>query len=96
MDPETKKVIEEAADQAAAKAADRASEQAVEAIKPYFNEKVEEVKRHMDMRAEELEKEIAGVADLVQRDDEKMEEHEKRISRLEDHAGLPALEPAVE
>lgn len=77
-------------------AIDAAANRALEAVRPYFDAKVEEVKRHMDVQVEVLEKEIKGLGDLVQRDDEKMEDHEKRIGRLEDHAGLPALEPAVE
>lgn len=43
---------------------------------------------------EDTQKRVSAVADLVQRDDEKMEDHKKRIERLEDHAGLPA--PAIE
>lgn len=45
---------------------------------------------------EETQKQVSAVADLVERDDEKVEDHEKRIGRLEDHAGLPALEPVIE
>lgn len=89
-------VTREAIDAASQKAAEQAAEQALEAIKPYFDEKAEEVKRHMDVRAEALEQQLSGLADLVERDDEKMEDHERRISRLKDHAGLPTLEPAVE
>jgi hypothetical protein len=45
---------------------------------------------------EDLDKKISAIAHLVQRDDEKVEEHERRIRRLGDHAGLPTLEPVVE
>lgn len=89
-------VTREAINAASQKAAEQAAERALEAIKPYFDEKVEEVERHMDVRAEALEQQLSGLADLVERDDEKIEDHERRISRLEDHAGLPTLEPAVE
>ena len=88
MDDVTKDAIHAASEQAA--------QDAVEAIKPYFDSKVQEVKRHMDVRAEALEEKVAGVADLVQRDDEKTENHRKRIGRLEDHAGLPILASATE
>jgi len=51
--------------------------------------------RALGVMIEDTQKQVSAVADLVQRDDEKMENHEKRIGRLEDHTGLPALEPAI-
>ncbi len=58
--------------------------------------KLEATERRLGVMIEDTQKQVSAVADLVQRDDEKMEDHEKRIERLEDHAGIPALEPAIE
>lgn len=52
--------------------------------------------RRLGVMIEDTQKQVSAVADLVERDDEKVEDHEKRIGRLEDHAGLPALEPAID
>ena len=52
--------------------------------------------RRVGAMIEQVQSDISGVADLVQRDDEKVEDHEKRIGRLEDHAGLPTFESAIE
>ena len=99
MDKESEKLVEAVAA--------KAVEHALEAFGDVVDEKVttasaelrEELgatERRLGVMIEDTQKQVSAVADLVQRDDEKMENHEKRIGRLEDHAGLPVLEPATE
>jgi hypothetical protein len=45
---------------------------------------------------EGVRKDVSAVADLVTGNNDTLDNHEKRIERLEDTAGLPELEPAIE
>ena len=92
MDKVTKEAIEAASEQAA--------QDAVEAIKPYFDAKVEEatekVRHHFDASTEQIISEIKAIGEGDKGNGERLDTHEKRIERLEDHAGLPTFEPAIE
>ena len=61
-----------------------------------LREELGATERRLEVMIEETQKQVSAVADFVERDDQKVEDHEKRIGRLEDHAGLPTLEPAIE
>jgi len=92
MDKEIKKAINAASGQAA----DRAAQQAVEAIKPYFDEKVQEVRSHFDVTKEQIISEIKAIGEGHKGNAERLDNHDKRIERIEDTVGLPTLEPIIE
>lgn len=88
MDEESEKLV--------GSAATKAVEHALEAFGDVVEEKLGKAMRELGVMIEDLDRKVSAVTDLVQRDDEKVEDHEKRIGRLEDHTGLPALEHVIE
>lgn len=96
MDEATEKAIESAAARAATKAADQAVEHALVAFRDVVKEEVGAAKRELGVQIEVVRKEVSAIADGFERTSERLDGHDKRIERLEDHAGLPTLEPAVE
>ncbi len=83
MDEVTKEAIEAASEQAA--------QDAVEAIKPYFDAKVEEaadkaaekVRHHFDVSTEQIVSEIKAIGEGDKGNAERLDTHERRIERLE-------------
>ena len=96
MDEATKNAIEAASEQAAEKAATKAVEHALDAFGEIVDEKIGASERRLGVMIEDLDKKVSTVAEGVEGVGERLDNHEKRIVQLEDTAGLPALEPAIE
>lgn len=92
MDDATKEMIESAAE----RAADKAVDHALAAFRDVVKEEVGAAKRELGVQIEVVRKEVSAIADGFEQTSERLDRHEQRIERLEDHAGLPTLEPAVE
>lgn len=77
-----------------------AANRAVEKLRPLVEEAsdkaAEKVRHHFDASTEQILKEIKAIGEGHEGNAERLDTHEKRIERLEDHAGLPTLEPAIE
>lgn len=78
------------------KAANKAVEHALVAFQDVVKEEVPASERRLGAKIEAVQEDVSGVADGFQRTSERLDGHEERIERLEDNAGLPTLEPAVE
>jgi len=85
-----KKTIEAAADQAASKAV----EHALEAFTEVVDETVGAAERRLGAMIEDVRSQVSVIAEGFQGNAEKLDNHEKRIERLEDRSGLPV--PSVD
>ena len=76
-----------------------ASDEAAERLRPLIKEASDEaakkVQHHFDASTEQIISEIKALGEGEDLQNEKLDEHGKRIERLEDHAGLPVLDPTT-
>ena len=88
MDKESGKLIEAAAE--------RAAEKLRPLIEEASDKAAEKVRHHFDASTEQIVSEIKALGEGEDGNAERLDEHDKRIERLEDRAGLPTLEPVVD
>ena len=60
-----------------------------ETVEKKVSEKAEETKRHFDVVAEDMRHDMQGIyKDRTEQNDDKLKDHERRITRVERHVGI--------